>query len=58
MNINYQYIKNNKETILFLHGWGADKNSFNFFYNNLKDKEKYKEYFEHINKYLKEMITC
>ena len=28
------------------------------FYNNLKDKEKYKEYFEHINKYLKEMITC
>ena len=37
MNINYQYIKNNKETILFLHGWGADKNSFNFFSNNLKN---------------------
>ena len=38
MNINYQYIKNNKETILFLHGWGADKNSFNFFSNNLKNQ--------------------
>ena len=28
------------------------------FYNNLKNKEKYKEYFEYAKKYLKERIKC
>ena len=37
MKINYKKYGNKEETVLFLHGWGANLNSFNFFYENLKN---------------------
>ncbi len=30
MELNYKYKNNGKETVLFLHGWGVDSNSFSF----------------------------
>lgn len=33
--MNYKYIKNGKKTIVFLHGWGLDSNSFDCIINNL-----------------------
>lgn len=36
MKINYKKYGNKDETVLFLHGWGANLNSFNFFCQNLK----------------------
>ncbi|MBR2468306.1 MAG: alpha/beta hydrolase [Clostridia bacterium] len=40
MKINYKYYGKGKETVLFLHGWGANLNSFNFFCENLKNEYK------------------
>ena len=40
MKLNYKLYGNGKETVLFLHGWGANLNSFNFFCNELSDKFK------------------
>lgn len=40
MKIKYNYYGNGKETVLFLHGWGLNQNSFNFFCQNLKSKYK------------------
>lgn len=34
MKLNYKLYGNGKETVLFLHGWGANLNSFNFFVMN------------------------
>ena len=36
MKINYCLKGNGEETVLFLHGWGADLNSFFFYAENLK----------------------
>lgn len=36
MKLNYILNGSKDETVLFLHGWGADLNSFNFFSNQLK----------------------
>ena len=37
--IDYDYIFNfHKENIIFLHGWGGDKKSFEFMYNLLTNK--------------------
>ena len=40
MKINYILQGDGKETVLFLHGWGANLNSFSFFSNNLKNNYK------------------
>ena len=40
MKINYKLIGEGKETVLFLHGWGANLNSFLFCENALKNNYK------------------
>ena len=40
MKINYCLKGNGKETVLFLHGWGANLNSFFFYSENLKNNYK------------------
>lgn len=40
MKLNYKLYGNGKETVLFLHGWGADLNSFSFFCESLKNDYK------------------
>lgn len=40
MKINYCFKGNGEETVLFLHGWGANLNSFFFYAENLKQHFK------------------
>ena len=40
MKINYKKYGNKDETVLFLHGWGANLNSFFFYAEQLKSSYK------------------
>ena len=42
--VNYEYVKRNQETILFLHGWGGGISSFKGVYNYFLKNSEYSLY--------------